>query len=507
MKKALISNVITVRELLATPRLTIPVYQRPYRWTEENITDLFTDLSYQTKRLSHNLSNLFNPDNTYRLGTIVLHQPESQALELVDGQQRTLTLMLIMLAAMNSQRFAKQLDIYTSVTITLPNCSETHKNLSKNLDLIKQLVDSPEFTAEVLDFLLNHCELVIVKLYDLPEAFQFFDSQNARGLDLSPHDLLKAFHLREFPESESNLKKFVVDYWEQQNTRSLKQLFSNYLYPIRRWSVGQAAMHFSKANVDVFKGVNVTNDSYRFQQGLKIIHNTVDNYNKHFHRGFDEHTMPYPFQLTQTVINGRRFFEWVTSYQTLVQPLLDTAVGEKDTNWLKSAVFKQADLQKTLTDHLSRPTALTIFQVLDNQKCLGEEYSYSGRWRQGDQYVRRMFDALVLSYYDRFGEQDLPRAIEYIFIWSYSLRLKKPSVYLESVEKHIREDNVFMRLQYALSPVDFLNKPLQRLIRPDVKMKKNKKGKEINKLKGVLKIFEELGYCTPSQQTEKTDEQ
>ena len=37
--------------------------------------------------------------------------------------------------------------------------------------------------------------MVEVVLQDISEAFQFFDSQNARGKDLEPHDLLKAYHL------------------------------------------------------------------------------------------------------------------------------------------------------------------------------------------------------------------------------------------------------------------------------------------------------------------------
>lgn len=31
-----------------------------------------------------------------------------------------------------------------------------------------------------INFLLNHCELVLVTLDDITEAFQFFDAQNAR---------------------------------------------------------------------------------------------------------------------------------------------------------------------------------------------------------------------------------------------------------------------------------------------------------------------------------------
>lgn len=47
---------------------------------------------------------------------------------------------------------------------------------------------------------------------DISEAFQFFDSQNARGKALYPHDLLKAYHLREMAGvSEEETEKLSKD--------------------------------------------------------------------------------------------------------------------------------------------------------------------------------------------------------------------------------------------------------------------------------------------------------
>ena len=72
-------NILKVSSFLSekeysNKQLVIPIYQRPYRWTENNIIDLLTDLYYQCKRLDYNLSDVYNPDNAYRLGTVVLHQ-------------------------------------------------------------------------------------------------------------------------------------------------------------------------------------------------------------------------------------------------------------------------------------------------------------------------------------------------------------------------------------------------------------------------------------------------
>tara|TARA_R110001632_G_scaffold143910_1_gene260112 strand:+ start:1156 stop:2715 length:1560 start_codon:yes stop_codon:yes gene_type:complete len=471
-------------------RLKIPFYQRPYCWKEENITDLFSDLFYQTKRLGHIAGSVFNPDNAYRLGTVVLHQQEGGDLALVDGQQRTLTLLLILNVA-KENKFRDYLKNYQAVDISLPNCSETQENLSANHGVIGRYVNSPEFTIDVLDLLLNHCEIVQVTLNDLSEAFQFFDSQNARGLDLSPHDLLKAFHLREFPDTENDLKQIIVEDWERQNTKRLKSLFANYLYPIRRWSSGQPAMYFSKTYVGVFKGINVNDNAYPFQQGTSVIHNTVDNYNQHFHRKLDQHCMLYPFQLTQTIINGRRFFGWVEYYQALLTPLLESAIADNDESWLNDALRLGRRVEQGAS---TRPTAFTIMKTLTEPGS----YDYSGWWRQGDKYVRRLFDSLLLCYYDRFGNAELERAIEYIFIWAYALRLTKTAVYVESIEKHVRENNLFMRLQHSLSPADFLSKRL-----PLVKERDDQKS---GKVKGIRRLHRGLGYYLPEQNKDATHE-
>ena len=57
----------------------------------------------------------------------------------------------------------------------------------------------------------------------------FFDSQNTRGRDLEPHDLLKAYHLREFSPRDNSLKVATVARWESSNTEELATLFSQYL--------------------------------------------------------------------------------------------------------------------------------------------------------------------------------------------------------------------------------------------------------------------------------------
>lgn len=85
MTHALDKTVLSVKSLLSLTDVTIPAYQRPYKWTVKNISELFADIDSHLDK------------SAYRLGSVVFHHTESDEknkLDIVDGQQRTLTLML-----------------------------------------------------------------------------------------------------------------------------------------------------------------------------------------------------------------------------------------------------------------------------------------------------------------------------------------------------------------------------------------------------------------------------
>ena len=65
-------------------KLSIPDYQRPYKWTVKNVQQLIDDL------LTH-----FRDNKVYRIGTIVLYKNDGKS-EIVDGQQRLTTLSLLL---------------------------------------------------------------------------------------------------------------------------------------------------------------------------------------------------------------------------------------------------------------------------------------------------------------------------------------------------------------------------------------------------------------------------
>ena len=202
--------------------------------------------------------------SAYRLGTLVVHHDTECKMNIVDGQQRTLTLTLIAYAIVqNCTDILKRIlsrsedfDNYSPKLINLKFTNDISKyNIYNNYKEIERRIK--DFDENTISFFFNKCELVQVSLNDITEAFQFFDSQNSRGKDLEPHDLLKAFHLREMNKlSTEKERKEIVEKWENMDTDKLSKLFSLYLFRIKNWSNGYSARYFTKNDVDIFKGIS-----------------------------------------------------------------------------------------------------------------------------------------------------------------------------------------------------------------------------------------------------------
>lgn len=475
MSAELKSEILTVRSLLSLTDLTIPIYQRPYKWTSDNISQLFQDLDVHQQQTA------------YRLGTVVFHREKEDkkhknSLNIVDGQQRTLTLVLAIyaiiqerLAKLERQDLAEQL---RSLKIKVDGFMQRQffesdismRNLHQNFLEIKRIISRDEFSENHIDFLLNKCEVVTFTLLDISEAFQFFDSQNARGKDLDPHDLLKAYHLREFSEHELNLKGKTVASWEALESEELKALFAQYLYRIRRWTLGHSARYFGKKEVGLFKGVNIESiDHFPYVESLRITHYYVDDYNQQYHRKIDGQERAFPFHLDQMIINGRRFFEMAAHYQKQVSCIVKAEHGRS-------------------TTLLGRPLTGKANVILD---VLNNSASYSARTRTGDKYVRSIFDCALIFYIDKFGAASLSLAIEKIFIWAYSLRIKQQVVQLASIDNHVLSHNIFRTIKDATIPLDVLSITLATLTNADNKN---------NALKGnytkdpLVKLFKGMNY-------------
>ena len=406
-------DIITIETLLKIQKLQIPNYQRPYKWTQKNVNQLIDDILFHKNKKG------------YRLGTLVLHKDNEEGKEIfniVDGQQRVITIFLLAYCLSKQRKLDNKTDF---LKFSFDN-KISQNNIINNYNLIKSRIE--EFDNFNIEFFLNKCELVKVVIDDVQEAFQFFDSQNARGKDLEPHDLLKAFHLREMNNSTESEKIKVVEEWENLASKELTNLFANYLFKIKNWSKGNSAYDFTKNDIDIFKGVNLKVQNYPFMKQLQINNYYVDKQNEA--QRVNNYHLDYPFQIDQVVINGKRFFEMVIYYNNLIKNI------------------------SALKETFKKDTAeYDILNTLD---------TYKGHNRSGDRYVRNLFNCALVYYIDKFGKIDLDKAVKKLFIWAYNLRFKLYSVKLVSVDNYAigrheyANESIFRKIYYATNHNEIL---------------------------------------------------
>ena len=394
-------------------QLVIPPYQRPYKWNAKNINQLINDII------------TFKDKDQYRLGTLVLHNNE-----IVDGQQRIVSLCLLikkMLECIENKpikekykNIISKLDIFTK-QINFENKYSLH-NVVENIHSIEARKDS--FDESLLDFVLQKCEFVTIKLNDISEAFQFFDSQNARGKDLEAHDLLKAYHLREITQMAEK-DSINIDNWQRQKTDTLKDIFLT-LYRAKKWSNAKGARYFTKNQITTFKGISLKDGKrFPFYEMEIIAHIFSDLYSNDPLRHIDKNKLEYPYNINGQIINGSRFFDMLDHYLNLFQKI------------------------QNLDTYTEAGKASEIITVINK---------YNGMNRTGDKYIRSLFDTLILYYVDKFGFEELDKVVPKFFIWAYTLRLVSTAVQLASVDNYaIEEDSMFRAIYDAQTPYDIIN--------------------------------------------------
>lgn len=412
MEKGLILGVSSIGDLLYRSRiaktgkdapienikLKIPEYQRPYKWTAKNANQLLDDIE----------EALNNNKEVYRVGTLILHfDAKDQSYNIVDGQQRTITFSLLL-------KCLSDRDIPFLSQKLASNDFNRH-NVINNYRALKRRIERPaddKDNADLLDYIENRCELIIVITDDLSEAFQFFDSQNARGKALYPHDLLKAYHLREMKDVGVIETERAVRTWEELNQKKLSVLFKEYLYRLKEWVKGNRAFELNEHNIDLFKGVT-SRDNYPYAQYYKGAFAYADELN-HSHAPFVTGIQALSsFQLDAPIIAGKPFFDFAKHYFDI---LADIQNNDKYEGYFinDNAIIKTLDLRKYKNG-------------------------------VGNGITRLMLDTAILLYVDRFcparpskaDTEYLEQFVVFAFIWAYSMRAQYRNVGWQIAQNYI----------------------------------------------------------------------
>jgi len=207
-------------------RYFIAAYQRGYRWTPLQVTQLLDDIREFTKRRSP------QPDDFYCLQPLVMRISEGGGYEVVDGQQRLTTLMLI-LRHFNERLTAKyRQPVFTLEYETRPELlgfldQPTEDLASKNVDFfhLKMAMDAIESWFADMDSELEEIKSAFqgkakVIWYEIAETehpVEVFTRLNVGKISLTNDELIRALFLKRSSgdEAESySLQTHIAYEWD-----------------------------------------------------------------------------------------------------------------------------------------------------------------------------------------------------------------------------------------------------------------------------------------------------
>ncbi|WJJ01250.1 DUF262 domain-containing protein [Helicobacter pylori] len=266
----------------------IPIYQRPYQWTEENCEKLLDDLffNYEDDR-----------ESDYFCGSLVLiliseDSKKAKTYDVVDGQQRLSTFILLakVLATLYSERLTEESKDYLQESLITKYgkkdrlnfnaigfnskkdfqyaltsfndapISNNKNNYLKNAVCLKNYLRKKEIEDinDFIEWLYFKVVFITITCPDADKALRIFNVLNARGLALNATDIFKGELLKHTKEHE---REEFVSRWNalsqkcSDNDLAIETLFSwyvNYLNPVT------SREKMEKRLVTWFKNLNKT---------------------------------------------------------------------------------------------------------------------------------------------------------------------------------------------------------------------------------------------------------
>ena len=413
--------------------LCVPPYQRPFVWTQQKAETLLNDWKEYLQSVQ------YQKGIDYYMGTIIIHKDdENHKLNIVDGQQR-ITTLLILDYALNGKssviiRYKKQIEI----DVRNYNSKKSIKAITSFA--VKCCSEGGRYEVLQQNNIFQHLRFTVIMTDNEDDAFTFFDSQNNRGVQPSSVDVLKAVHLRAI-HADEELQKISACLWEKtQNVCEnifrnkpedyLNNLITIALWRLRTWKgssfyydasyenvmceFAEKLEYTSKNNMKVY----TVPFSYEllFDSEMKVTEEIVSKTNT---------TKVYPFTVRQPLVKGICFFSFIETYHQIAMELFQNESKN-------SEIIKMRDLYKKLYIETGSTT-----------------------------YMSDYFIMLMIFYFDKFGSEKLyyfALCIDYIIgQWRTTNFYFREKAMMNVTKKH----NIIDKIQICYEPNEIIMELLE----------------------------------------------
>lgn len=337
----------------------IPKYQRPYKWVNEQVEQLWNDL-YESFQ---------NDENSYFLGSIVTAINKNNKLDVIDGQQRLTTLFILFCVIkdlypninQNSEnqnsitkddienfiffkkRF-KRLTLLTDIQhrndfeklivegkindLKKPNKSQINNDEEPQYKFINTALIFKEKLEQLslntienfINFICNNVYMIRINCQNTSFAIKLFQIINDRGMDLSNSDLIKSYLIekieQEYQEEQvilqDKVEEFITHWREIENIISDTDLSMNDLFILYEYYL--IARNPRKGLYDELKNVLKNKDSIETIVEVKNIAKKYD----------------YLFNSNDIILNSFWYLRWSFYWKAIVLTLLLTKNYSKE---------------------------------------------------------------------------------------------------------------------------------------------------------------------------------
>lgn len=236
----------------------IPEYQRPYSWEREECRTLWDNLYEFAFPDENDIKNFDKDEEAYFVGTILTFKNASKEYEVIDGQQRIVTFMLLLRAFYEAFSSAQDESIKTfrkrieqclwhvdedekpdknslklkyeviadeesaelkKILKTGHSTPKNKSNYSVNYRLFKRWIEDlnsekPGYLLYLARRTLNNCILLPIEADNQNTALRIFTSLNDRGRPLEDSDIFKAQLYKFYLKRGSTEKNRFVERWK-----------------------------------------------------------------------------------------------------------------------------------------------------------------------------------------------------------------------------------------------------------------------------------------------------